>query len=171
MSDEKIGPVVSSAHLADGGFSEISEFEFGLITASNAFNRWVVRSMSAAGFPDLTYLEVLVLHTVRHRNRPKKMADICLTMNIEDTHTVSYALKKLTKANLVKATRAGKEKMVEITELGDEACARYKEVRDHLLLSSIDDLGFDKDQISKLSKLLRLMSGQYDQATRSAAVV
>lgn len=171
MSTDPLGPVVSSSHLAEGGFSEVSEFEFGLIIASNAFARWVTRSMAAAGFPDLAYLDVLVLHAVRHRTRPKKMADICLTLNVEDTHTVSYAIKKLSKAGLVKTSRAGKEKLIETTARGIEACEKYKSVRDHLLLSSMDDLGFDPDQISKLSQLLRLMSGQYDQATRAAALV
>ena len=112
MSGSDLGPIVSSAHLASGPFPEVSEFEFGLILAGNAFNRWVVRAMSAAGYPDLSSLEVLVLHTVRHRARPKKLADICLVLNIEDTHTVNYAIKKLIKAGLVQDVRQGKEKSV-----------------------------------------------------------
>ncbi len=41
--------IVSSAHLALGRSAELSEFEFGLIIAGNAFNRWAVRCMTAAG--------------------------------------------------------------------------------------------------------------------------
>ena len=74
MSDTDIGHVVSSDHLAQGQFAEVSELEFGLITASNAFNRWVVRCMAAAGYPDLSALEVLILHSVRHRDRAAKKA-------------------------------------------------------------------------------------------------
>ena len=33
--------------------SELSEFEYGLIVAGNAFNRWVVRCMAAAGLKEL----------------------------------------------------------------------------------------------------------------------
>ena len=51
--------------------------------------------MAAAGMPGSGPLDVMVLHTVNHRDRPKKLADICFTLNIEDTHTVNYALKKL----------------------------------------------------------------------------
>ena len=89
-----------------------------MIIAGHAFNRWMVRAMAATGFPDLSSLDVLVLHTVRHRGRAKKLADICLVLNVEDTHTVNYAIKKLTKAGLVKEGRRGKEKTVEATEAG-----------------------------------------------------
>ena len=163
-----LGPIVSSAHLAEGSFPEISELEFGMIIASNAFNRWMVRAMAATGFPDLSALDVLVLHTVRNRGRAKKLADICLVLNVEDTHTVNYAIKKLTKAGLVKEGRRGKEKTVEATEAGEDACARYRAIREELLLKPVLELGLEPEQISKLATLLRTMSGQYDQAARSA---
>lgn len=168
MSGSDLGPIVSSAHLAKGAFPEVSEFEFGLILAGNAFNRWVVRAMAAAGYPDLSALEVLVLHTVRHRGRAKKLADIRLVLNIEDTHTVNYALKKLIKAGLVQDVRQGKEMLVTATETGRSACEHYREIRETLLLRAIGDLGVEPDRVSDLSALLRLMSGQYDQATRAA---
>lgn len=97
----RLGPVVSSAHLAEGPLPEVSELEFGLIIASNAFQRWVVRAMGAAGYPELSALDVLVLHSVRHRDRPKTLADLCFVLNIEDTHTVNYAIRKLKKVDLV----------------------------------------------------------------------
>lgn len=168
MSGYDLGPIVSSAHLASGPFPEVSEFEFGLILAGNAFNRWVVRAMSAAGYPDLSSLEVLVLHTVRHRGRPKKLADICLVLNIEDTHTVNYAIKKLIKAGLVQDVRTGKEKTVTATVIGQAACEKYRDIREALLLRAIGDLGVDPERVSDLAALLRLMSGQYGQASRAA---
>ncbi|QBF31079.1 winged helix DNA-binding protein [Thalassococcus sp. S3] len=161
-------PIVSSAHLAAGSMPEVSEMEFGLIIAGNAFNRWVVRAMAAAGQPELSALEVLVLHTVRHKDRPKKLADICLVLNVEDTHTVNYAIKKLTQQGLVRQGRQGKEKTVEATEKGAEACRKYRDIREMLLLDAVGELGLEPEQISKLSTLLRLMSGQYDQAARAA---
>ncbi|MEM7320761.1 MAG: winged helix DNA-binding protein, partial [Pseudomonadota bacterium] len=162
-------PVVSSAHLASGTYPEVSEFEFGLIVAGHAFARWTMRAMTATGYPELSSLDVLVLHTVRHRDRPKTLADICLVLNVEDTHTVNYAIKKLTKAGLVRAGRQGKEKTVEATQDGLDACARYKEIRESLLLKAMQEIGIEPDQFGKLSALLRLMSGQYDQAARAAA--
>src|SRR3546814_18127706 len=86
--------IVSSAHLVSERAAETSAFEYGLYIASNAFNRWIVRCMAAAGYPDLGPPEVMVLHTVNHRAKDKKRADICFVLNIEDSHTVTYALKK-----------------------------------------------------------------------------
>jgi predicted MarR family transcription regulator len=71
-TQRKVGPIVSSAHLASGQSQELSELEFGLIVAGNAFNRWMVRCMNAAGLPELSPLDILVLHSVNHRNRAKK---------------------------------------------------------------------------------------------------
>ena len=171
MTKKALGPVVSSAHLADGSFPEVSELEFGLILASNAFHRWVVRAMTAAGQPELSALEVLVLHTVRHRDRPKTLAGICLVLNVEDTHTVNYAVKKLERAGLVKTGRQGKEKTVQATDAGRDACARYREIRERLLLDAVLDRGLDPAVVSQVAGILRMMSGQYDQAARAATVL
>ena len=168
MQDEFLGPVVSSAHLASGSFPEISEFEFGLTIAGNAFHRWIVRAIATAGYPDMSPLDVLVLHTVFHRDRPKKLADICLVLNVEDTHTVNYSVRKLKAAGLVSEGRSGKEKTVQVTELGAKACKDYGQIREQLLLRSLKDLDLNPEDMGRMASLLRLMSGQYDQAARAA---
>lgn len=171
MTQTPVRPVVSSAHLAAGKFPEVSEMEFGLIIAGNAFQRWCVRAMAAAGYRDLSSLDVLVLHTVRHLDRAKTLADICLVLNVEDTHTVNYAVRKLVVANLVTVGRRGKEKTVQATQAGLEACQKYRDIRERLLLETIGELGIEPEQLGKLSAILRLMSGQYDQAARAATVL
>ena len=45
--------IVSSLHLVSDKSPELSEFEFGMIIANNAFSRWMVRYMSAAGVKDM----------------------------------------------------------------------------------------------------------------------
>ena len=65
--------IVSSSHLVSPRSVELSELEFGLIVAWNAFSRWAVRCMAAAGCPDLTITDVLVLHHISHRARNKKL--------------------------------------------------------------------------------------------------
>ena len=163
-----LGPIVSSAHLAAGASPGLSEVEFGLILANHAFERWMVRCMAAAGVPDLSPVEVLVLHSVRHRDRPKKLADICLVLGIEDTHVVSYAIKKLTLGGLVTSKLAGKEKVVAATKAGAQACQRYHEVRERLLVKPVKSTGLPDPTLSELGALLRALSGHYDQAARSA---
>jgi len=163
------GKIVSSAHLADGGAPALSEFEYGLIISGNAFDRWIVRCMAAAGYPDFNRLDVLVLHTVNHRARDKRLADVCFVLNIEDTHLVNYALKKLVKAGLVTAEKRGKESLYRTSDEGAEACRRYREVREPCLVETVKSLGnFDEDEIAAVARFLRALSGLYDQAARAA---
>jgi predicted MarR family transcription regulator len=165
----ELGPIVSSAHLATGLLPALSELEFGLILLGHAFNRWIVHCAAAAGFADLSALEVLVLHTVNHRGRPKRLADICLVLNIEDTHLVTYAVKKLQAQGLVASGRRGKEKTVSIAAKGEGLCRRYREIREALLVKPVRGAGADEHKLSELAGTMRALSGHYDQAARSAA--
>lgn len=159
---------VSSAHLVSPRSQELSEFEFGLILASHAFNRWVVRCMAAAGIKDMTTLEVLLLHHVNHRAREKKLADICFMINIEDTHVVAYALKKLVGMGLVRSEKRGKEVLFSTTEAGQRTIQRYREVREACLVAAIAKDGSDNARLGELAAFLRFLSGMYDQAARAA---
>lgn len=164
-----LGPIVSSGHLASGAMPALSEFEFALSMTVHAFHRWMLRGMTAAGIPDLTPMDVLVLHNVNHRGKPKRLADICLILNIEDTHVVNYALKKLERLGLIKGGRKGKEKTASVTPAGEEACRRYAQVREQLLVKSVLATGIDPARLSEIAAAMRSLSGQYDQATRAAA--
>lgn len=164
-------PIVSSAHLAAGGSPALSEAEFGLILAVHAFERWIVRCMAASGIANLSPLEVLILHIVRHRDRPKPCADISLILDIEEAHVASYALRKLEGAGLVKMRRAGKEKLVEATAAGIEACTRYTAIREQLLVKPLRSSGPSEEILSEVGEVLRAVSGYYNQAARSAATV
>lgn len=163
-----IGPIVSSAHLAEGGSPAMSEVEYGLILASHAFSRWMVRCMAAARLPGLSPIEILILHSIRHRDREKKLADICLVLDIEDTHIATYAIRKLEKAGLLTTGKAAKEKTVKITAKGAEACAHYAQIRERLLVNSTANARPSEETLSELAALLRFMSGAFNQATRSA---
>ena len=161
--------ILSSAHLAQGPAGELSEFEFGLIVAHNAFSRWAVRCMAAAGMPELAITDVLVLHHVRHRDRAKRLSDICFTLNYEDTHVVSYALKKLVGLGLLVSSRQGKEVLYETTEAGRALVDRYRETRAACLLPSVTGEFGDIARLAETAALLRALSGLYDQAARAAA--
>ena len=162
-------PIVSSAHLVSEHSAEMSEFEFGLIVSSNAFQRWVVHCMAAAGLRELTPLDVLVLHHVTHRARDKRLADICFIMNVEDTHLVNYALKKLQGLGVVASQKNGKEVTYAATDLGRTYVQRYREIRESCLMDALKaDDALNRD-IGELARLLRVLSGMYDQAARSAA--
>ena len=124
--------------------------------------------MSSAGLPGLSPVEVMILHTIRHRDRPKKLSDICLSLGIEDTHVVNYAVRKLEAAELVVTGRVGKEKSVIISAIGADACARYAEIRERLFVASAKRALSDEESLSDIAAVLRFLSGAYEQAARSA---
>ena len=162
----KAAGIVSSSHLVSAKSVELSELEFGLIVAWNAFSRWAVRCMSAAGCPELTITDVLVLHHICHRARNKKVGDICFVLNVEDTHVVGYSLKKLLAAGLAHGDRVGKEVFYSPTPAGETAVAKYREVREACLIANLD--AERNADIGESARLLRTMSGLYDQAARAA---
>lgn len=171
LHDKLRQPIVSSAHLAAGSSPALSELEYGLILAVHAFDRWIVRCMAAAGLANLSPIEVLILHIVRHRDRAKRFADIALILDIEETHVIAYALRKLETAGLVKTKREGKEKIVSATEAGINLCSRYSEVREQLLVKPLRSSGPSEVALSDAGEMLRAISGYYNQAARSAATV
>ena len=162
-------PIVSSAHLVSPQSAELSEFEFGLIVAGNAFHRWIVHCMSAAGLKDLTPLDVLVLHHVTHRARDKRLADICFIMNVEDTHLINYALKKLQNLGVVLSSKSGKDVTYAATVEGKKCVENYRAIREQCLINALKADDALNNDIGELARLLRVLSGVYDQAARAAA--
>jgi len=161
--------IVSSRHLAEGEGWEASEFEFGLIIAFNAFARWMVKCMAAAGHTEMSPLEILVLHNVNHRGRDKRLTDICFLLNIEDTHTVNYALRKLSKAGLIVSEKRGKEVFYRTSPSGAALCDAYRDIRTRCLLEGLTRMDTSGDDLRDIGATLRALSGQYDQASRAAS--
>jgi predicted MarR family transcription regulator len=171
ISKSGVRRIVSSEHLVSDKSPELSELEFGLIIASNAFGRWMTRCMGGAGVKDMTETEILVVHHVNHRGREKKLADICFVLNIEDTHVVSYALKKLANLGLVSGNRRGKEVFWSTTEAGRALCERYRQVREACLMPGFSGTAEENERIGDLARLLRTLSGRYDQGARAASSI
>ncbi|MCY0096045.1 winged helix DNA-binding protein [Hoeflea ulvae] len=161
--------IVSSRHLATEDGWRSSEFEYGLILAYNGFARWIGRCMVASGYDGLTTLEILVLHHINHRARRKRLADICFLLNIEDTHTVNYALKKLQKAKLIQGDKVGKELFYSTTPEGEVLCDKYREVREQCLVENLKHIETSPDDLRETAAFLRTLSGLYDQAARAAS--
>ncbi len=168
MAEQNI-KIVSSSHLVSERAGELSEFEFGLTVLHNAFNRWMVRCMSAAGEKEMTSLEVQLIHHVTHRTTAKKLSDICFVLNIEDTHIASYALKKLVKMGYLSSEKIGKEVYFSATEAGVALCQRYREVRERCLIEILLETGISNEDIGRTAQLLRMLAGVYDQAARAGA--
>jgi predicted MarR family transcription regulator len=89
-------------------------------------------------------------------------------LNIEDTHIVNYSLKKLHTLGLVKTERRGKEVLYSTNDAGQALCARYFDTREQVLVSALTGDGTESFELSELARFLRILSGLYDQAARSA---
>ncbi|QDF95091.1 transcriptional regulator [Azoarcus sp. DD4] len=163
------GRIVSSQHLVSPKSPELSEFEYGMIVAWHAFARWMLRCMNATGIKDMAAIDVLVLHHVAHRDSDKRLADICFVLNVEDTHVVSYSLRKLAGLGLVQSKKQGKEAFFGVTERGREICLAYRDVRESCLMPGFTGSAEDNAQLGELARLLRTLSGRYDQAARAAS--
>ena len=147
---------------------DLSEFEYALIILMFGFQRWVENCMSAANLHGLNALDTLVLHTVNHRARGKRLAEICMVLNIDDTHLVTYALKKLAAADLVLVTPQGRERHFETTPRGEKACFEYRRVREEFLVPSLSWVSGRDDSVTDTAGFLRMMTALYDQAGRFA---
>ena len=160
--------IVSSEHLLSPKTPELSECEYGLIVAWHAFARWMTRCAAAAGAPDLTPVDILVLHHVAHRRSDKRVPDICSVLDIEDTHVVTYSLRKLTRAGFVTSRHHGKEALYRITDAGWSWCQKYRQVRDACLIPIFSGNATENAELARTAEMLRTLSGRYDQAARAA---
>lgn len=149
---------------------ELSALELGMVVTGHAFARWIVRCMAATGMKDLTAIDVLVLLRVDDLGLAKKLGDICFVLNMEDSHVVSYSLKKLAGLGLVKGQKHGNEVLFSTSKPGHAACVRYAVAREKFMVSGLAGAGIEEQRsMSELARVLRSLSGRYDQAARAAA--
>lgn len=163
--------IVSSEHLASEEGWKLSEFEYGLIISFNAFNRWMTRCMAAVGEGEFSPLDVLVVHNVNHREKDKRLVDICFVLNIEDQHTVNYSLKKLIKAGFIQGEKRGKEMFYSTTKEGRDLCSEYRRIRERCLVNSSRTFKTGGIELTDVATMLRSLSGLYDQAARTASAL
>jgi predicted MarR family transcription regulator len=151
-------------------WAALSEFEFGLIVAGNAFGRWVVRCMAAAGMPDLTLTDVLVLHHVQPpRPQTEEARRRVLHAELRGQPRRELRAEEVARPGLAEhATKQGKEVFYSTTERARVLVEKYQQVRDRCLLPGLDARAGDAEQLAHTAQLLRSLSGLYDQAARAA---
>ncbi|WP_194088873.1 winged helix DNA-binding protein [Vibrio hibernica] len=159
-------PIVSSSHLASEAAITLSEFEYALTMMNNAFQRWMQSCSSTTGMSELSPLDILVVHNIYHRNRPKRISDVAFTLNIDDLHTVSYSVRKLVKLALVESTRQGKDTFYNITQTGESFCNQYRDIREQCLVEALQHMKLN-EKLGDVATLMRSLSGFYDQASRA----
>jgi predicted MarR family transcription regulator len=146
----------------------LSDWEFAHITFSFGFMRWVEKCMEATGLRGLTALDILVLHAVHLRAKRRRLSEISMVLNVDDSHLVAYSLKKLVAAKLVQTVRDRRESRYETTPYGDEACAAYLAIRRKFLTPIVNLVADAPKEIGHMATVVTILTGIYDQAARQA---
>lgn len=97
-----------------------------------------------------------------------KLADLCFSLDITDSHIAAYALRKLASMNLAATEKLGKETLYYATEKGEALINRFKTIRMSCLMPGIDDSL--SGELGQVELILRRLSGQYDQAARGVSL-
>ena len=148
---------------------QLSELELSLTVLWNSVRRWLGQRSNASDVNGLSDLDVFLLHLLVYRNKQLRGADLAFALAIDDTHLVSYSLKKLAKLGLAVSAKRGKEVYYDATDKGrDHFLAFQFDRRKYLepIMKTIADSGAD---FEALNASLRALSGAYEQAARLAA--
>jgi predicted MarR family transcription regulator len=155
---------------ADDGMIPIIRFEQSLQVVKNSFEQWVRRCGARSGLAGFASIEIEVLHIIARASDPRKTADICFVMNVEETHIVTYAVKKLVKAGLVKSTRSGKDAFFSITKEGGARVLAFAEVKRALLVDAMEKFTEQETSMEDLAEKMRRLAAIYEQAARRAEI-
>lgn len=148
------------------GSAALDELEQAMALCLNSLHRCMTRCMASAGRAGMSPLEIFILQEAEAHGLPRRFADLCLSLGIEDQHQAHYAIRKLVAAGLLRQGRDGKEKTVAATPEGHALCLRYRAVRQQ----SLDPLRQGQaDGLPGMAALLRDLSGLYDHAARAAS--
>lgn len=153
---------------ADQGMIPITRFEQSLQVVKNSFEQWVRRCGARAGLAGFASVEIEVLHIIGRAKEPRRIADICFVLNIEDTHIITYAVRKLRKAELVQSNRSGKDAFFSITPEGGERMLAYADIKRQLLLDASGRFSEQEMDLEELAEKMQLLSALYEQAARRA---
>lgn len=151
---------------------KFTEFEFAIIRAAAAFDRWQKDCLACCLEGGLSAMENAILHIIRMHDRPKSISDIARLMNRDDISNLQYSLRKLNSAQLIKRSDKRDSKRsatYTITTKGRQISDQFAEFRRDLLLTLTDSIkDFDTDVVIA-SKILNIIAGLYDHASSIAS--
>lgn len=159
-------------HLATQREDEtLTSFEFALMHALEAFQRFSVQGSHLVGATELSFNEVVVLHVVRMQDRPKDASTIAKLLNRDDLPNVLYNLRKLVTLKLIEKVKIGSGVHFQTTEAGIAVTDRYAELRRQVLLENMGSLEGLNEQLDFATRVLQVMTGLYDAAARETALI
>lgn len=149
---------------------DITEIEYALMRANQAFERWQTECLASVVDLAASGEENAMLHIIRMHERPKTIKDLARLSNREDIPNMQYSLRKLIGAGLVVREGSGRAGVTYfVTERGREVTDRYAEVRASLLIDAIKSVPNFPQRLEEATRTLELLTGIYEQVARAAA--
>lgn len=159
-------------HMATDDFEiDHTEFEFALLRTSAAFERWRSDCTACCFDSSLKGADAAVLNVIRMHNRAKSISEIARLLNRDDLSNLQYGLRKLVRAGVIEKTgkTSGKKSVsYTVTQHGRDITDNYAKLRRELVITLSRSLSTNETLVNTAS-VLNLMTGLYDQASRTAA--
>lgn len=150
--------------------AHILEFELAVWQLFSAFNRWQADCIGCVSAAQLSGPDTAALFLIRLKESPMGISEIARLLNRDDYSNIQYSVKKLLKAGLIEkaASASKKQTTYRISELGREITDRSAVIREKVLLSMYERLANVDQELVHITKMLDLITGVYDQASRTA---
>lgn len=160
-------------HLAtDSHEVAITELEFAVMRVASTFDRWQSDCLSCCEKQTFSGADVATLHVIRMHDRPKSISEIGKLLRRDDIANLQYGVRKLLKSGLIEKSpgesKSRKDTSYRVSKRGREVTDAYTDYRQELLLSMTESLG-SNTKLEEVARILNLLSGLYDQASRVAA--
>lgn len=148
-----------------------TEFEWAILRFEQAFQRFLLQIAGMSGLGDLSYAELVLLHVIRMQESPKTAAVLARQLNIDGVTNVQYSLRKLLKYELIDKIQGGNSKICtyDVTPKAGAMLDEYTRIRREMLTDQTKNIENIDKKLVETSKLLSMLTGTYDEASRISA--
>ncbi|GAA4017914.1 hypothetical protein GCM10022212_12050 [Actimicrobium antarcticum] len=148
-----------------------TEFEWAVLRFQQAFERSCLQVANISGLVELSFQELILLHVIGMQERPKTAASIARQLNSDAISNIQYSLRKLLSHKLVAKIKEGTGKIYtyDVTKKGRTMVNEYAKIRQMVLTEQTKNIEEIDRKLYEASKLISLLTGLYDEASRISA--
>lgn len=148
-----------------------TEFEWSILRFQQAFERFCLQVGNISGLVELSFQELILLHVIGMQERPKTAALIARQLNSDAINNIQYSLRKLLNYKLIVKIKEGTGKIYtyDVTKKGRALVNEYAQIRQLVLTEQTKTIEEIDRKLYEASKLISLLTGLYDEASRISA--
>lgn len=148
-----------------------TEFEWSILRFQQAFERFCLQVGNISGLVELSFSELILLHVIGMQERPKTAALIARQLNSDAINNIQYSLRKLLSYKLIVKIKEGTGKIYtyDVTKKGRALVNEYAQIRQLVLTEQTKSIEEIDRKLYEASKLISLLTGLYDEASRISA--